>query len=96
VNAPILDDQWLGTLLETGLLGVAAWVWLFARFYRRMMNAARHDDTARAWLLSGLGASILAFAVSLATYDTFSFIQVTILAFFQVGFGAAVLAARAD
>jgi polysaccharide biosynthesis protein PslJ len=96
VNAPILDDQWLGTLLETGLLGIAAWVWLFARFYRRMLNAARDDDTARAWLLAGLGASILAFGISLGTYDTLSFIQVTILAFFQVGFGAAVLAARAD
>jgi len=95
-NAPILDDQWLGTLLETGLLGVLAWLWLFGRFYRRMMQAARLDDTSRAWLLGGLGASILAFAVSLATYDTFSFIQVTIIAFFQIGFGAAVLAARDD
>jgi polysaccharide biosynthesis protein PslJ len=96
VNAPILDDQWLGTLLETGLFGVLAWIWLFGRFYRRMMNAARADDTARAWLLGGLAASIVAFAVSLATYDAFSFIQVTILAFFQIGFGAAVLAARED
>jgi len=96
VNAPILDDQWLGTLLETGILGVLAWPWLFGSFYRRMMRAARSDETARAWLLAGLGASILAFAVSLGTYDTFSFIQVTILAFFQIGFGAAVLAARED
>jgi hypothetical protein len=96
VNAPILDDQWLGTLLETGVIGLLAWVWLFGSFYRRMMRAARSDDTARAWLLAGLGASILAFAVSLATYDTFSFIQVTIIAFFQIGFGAAVLAARED
>jgi hypothetical protein len=94
VNAPILDDQWLGTLLETGILGVVAWVWLYGRFYRRMMRAARADDTARGWLLGGLAASMLAFAVSLALYDTFSFIQVTILAFFQIGFGAAVLAAR--
>jgi hypothetical protein len=96
VNAPILDDQWLGTLLETGLFGVLAWLWLFGRFYRRMMNAARADDTPRAWLLAGLAASTLAFAVSLATYDTFSFIQVTILLFFQLGLGAAALAARED
>jgi len=75
---------------------VFAWGLLFTRFYRRMLKAARADDTDRAWLLAGLGASILAFAVSLATYDTFSFIQVTILAFFQIGFGAAVLAARED
>jgi O-antigen ligase len=94
VNAPILDDQWLSTLLETGILGIVAWVWLFGRFYRRMMRAARADDTARGWLLGGLAGSMLAFGVSLALYDTFSFIQVTILAFFQLGFGAAVLAAR--
>jgi O-antigen ligase len=96
VNAPILDDQWLGTLLETGILGVLAWIWFFGRFYRRMMRAARADDTDKAWLLAGLAASILAFAVSLATYDTFSFIQVTILVFFQIGLGAAALAARED
>jgi hypothetical protein len=96
VNAPILDDQWLGTLLETGIVGMVAWIWLFGGFYRRMMSAAREDETARAWLLAGLAASTLAFAVSLATYDTFSFIQVTILLFFQIGFGAAVLAARED
>jgi O-antigen ligase len=95
-NAPILDDQWLGTLLETGLVGLLGWVWLFGSFYRRMMRAARLDNTSRAWLLGGLGASIFAFAVSLATYDTFSFIQVTIIAFFQIGFGTAVLAARED
>jgi len=96
VNAPILDDQWLGTLLETGVFGVFAWLWLLGRFYRRMLKAARADDTPRAWLLAGLGASALAFAVSLGTYDTFSFIQVTILAFFQIGLGAAALAARED
>src|SRR4029077_13781533 len=95
-NAPILDDQGPGTLLETGLVGLLARVWLFGSFYRRMMKAARLDDTSRAWLLGGLGASIFAFAISLGTYDTFSFIQVTIIAFFQIGLGAAVLAARED
>ena len=27
----ILDDQWLGILLETGLVGLAAWLWLVGR-----------------------------------------------------------------
>jgi O-antigen ligase len=96
VNAPILDDQWLGTFLETGLFGIAAWLALFVSFYRRMMRAARSDDSPRAWLLAGLAISMTAYAVSMVTYDTFSFIQVTILAFFQIGFGAAALAARDD
>lgn len=94
VNAPILDDQWLGTLLETGVFGVAAWVWFFSSFYRRMLRAAQADDTSRAWLFAGLGAAMLAFALSLATYDTFSFIQETIVAFVYIGLAGAALAER--
>ncbi len=96
VNAPILDDEWLGRLLETGLVGVLAWLWLFSAFYRRMMRAARADDTPRGWLFAGLAASMLAFAVSMATYDTFSFIQVIIVAFLLLGLGAAALSVRDD
>ncbi len=28
-DALILDNQWLGTLLETGFVGALAWLWLF-------------------------------------------------------------------
>ena len=96
VNAPILDDQWLGTLLETGFFGLIAWFWLFSSFYRRMMRAARADDSPRGWLFAGLAASMLAFAVSMATYDTFSFIQVIIIAFMLIGLGAAALTMKED
>ncbi len=30
-NSFIVDDQWLGTAMETGTAGVLAWVWLFVR-----------------------------------------------------------------
>jgi len=89
-NANILDDQWLVTLLETGIVGLVAWVWLFARTIRRLAREARDDDSPRAWLAVGLAASIFAYATSMATYDAFSFIQVTLILFILLAFAAAL------
>jgi hypothetical protein len=91
VNARILDDQWLASLLEVGAFGVLALLWLYARAVRRLGRAARRDDTPFGWLLAGLGASLFAFAVGMLTYDAFSFIQVTFLSFIFIGLGATAL-----
>ena len=91
-NAQVLDDQWLGTAVETGLVGVAAWVWLFFRFIRRAGKEAKRDLSARGWLLTSLAASVAAFAVGMATYDAFSFIQVTLVVFILIALGACTLA----
>jgi hypothetical protein len=96
VNAPILDDEWLGTLLETGAAGFLALLWLFARATRRLGKAARRDDSPRGWLTAGLAASIVAFAVGMATYDAFSFIQVTFLLFILLGVAASELRLQAQ
>ena len=37
----ILDDQWLGTLLETGAVGFFGWLWFFARVVRRFGGRPR-------------------------------------------------------
>ena len=95
VNAPILDDEWLGTLLETGAAGFLALLWLFARATRRLGRAARRDDSPRSWLTAGLAAAIVAFAVGMATYDAFSFIQVTFLLFILLGVAASELTLEA-
>lgn len=90
-NAAILDNQWLYTLLEGGLLTVLALIWLFRRAIRRLGRAAKRDQTAHGWLLTGLAASITAFGVGMLTYDAFSFSQVTFLFFIALGLaGAAV------
>lgn len=91
-NAPILDDQWLGTLIETGIVGVAALAWLFVRFVRRLGRAAKHDRSPRGWLLAGIAASVAAYAESMFTYDALGFIQVTFLLFIFLGLGSAALA----
>lgn len=93
-NARILDNQWLGTAVETGLVGFAAWVWLFVRILRRAGGAARADMSLRGWLLTALAGSALAFAVGMLTFDAFSFIQVTFVMFVLLALGASTLACR--
>jgi hypothetical protein len=97
-NAYILDDQWLGTLLDVGALGVCAYLWLFLRAVRRCGRAAKEDRSERGWLLTGLAAAMAAFAVGMVTYDAFSFIQVTFLFWIMLSLSAVLLrdhAARA-
>lgn len=88
----ILDDQWLGTLLETGLIGFLGWLWFFARVVRRFGGTAARDDSARGWLLTSLTAGIAAYGVGMLTFDAFAFIQVTFLLFIFVGLGSALMA----
>ncbi|HTW43622.1 MAG TPA: hypothetical protein VMD79_15050 [Solirubrobacteraceae bacterium] len=91
-NAIILDDQWLGTLLETGLLGVLGWTWLFARAIRRLAIRAKLEGDAReGWLPVALAASLATFATAMFFYDAFSFIQGTFVAFTLLALSAVVL-----
>jgi hypothetical protein len=93
-NACILDDQWLGTLLETGALGFLGWLWLYLSFLRQSGREAKADASDRGWLLTAVAASVAAYAVGMLTFDAFSFIQVTFLLFILLGIGAAVLSER--
>ncbi len=90
-NANIIDDQWLGTLLETGFLGIVAWIWLFGTAYRRLAARARMDTTERGWLLSAIAAAVLSFPVGMLTYDAFSFTQVTFFLYILLAFGSVLL-----
>jgi hypothetical protein len=87
VNAKILDNQWLGVLLEIGAIGTFALLWLFIRSIRRLGGAARRDQTPHGWLPTALAASLAAFIVGMFTFDAFGFAQVTFLAFMMVGLG---------
>ena len=95
-NSRILDNQWLATGVETGLLGVAAWAWLFGRFVRRAGGEAKRDPGPRGWLLAALAASVAAFALGMLTFDAFSFIQATVVLFVLLALGAATLASREE
>jgi hypothetical protein len=91
VNAPILDDQWLGTALETGAAGFFSLIWLFWRAVRRLGRRAREDLSERSWLCAGLAAGVFGFAMGMITYDAFSFTQVVFLMFILLGLGAVEL-----
>lgn len=91
-GAHILDNQWLKTLLETGIAGVVGWVWLFLRVVRRTGKRAKEDVSDYGWLLAAISGSVLAFAVGMYFYDAFSFIQVTFLFYILMALGAALLA----
>jgi hypothetical protein len=92
-NGPILDNQWLGLLLETGAAGAASFAWLFVLAVRKLGRAAKEDDTSRGWLAAALAAAIASYGVGMLTFDAFSFIQVTILLFITLGIGGSVLSA---
>ena len=94
--APILDDEWLAVLVETGAVGAFMLGWLFVRSSRRMGGAARRDDSSRGWLLVGTTASVVAYAVGMLTYDSFAFIQVTFLLFFVLAIGASTLLTKPE
>lgn len=90
-NACVLDNQWLESQIETGLLGTLAWAWLFVRFIRRASREAKADLSDRGWLLASLAASVTAFGIGMFFFDAFAFIQVTLLLFILLGFGSALL-----
>jgi len=100
VNAPvptlisdqILDDQWLGNLLDTGLVGFAAWIWLFWRVVRKLRARARAERaTDEGWLPAALAASIMCYAVSMYFYDAFGFIQATVMMYVLLGCASVLL-----
>jgi hypothetical protein len=90
-NAPILDDQWLGSMIETGVFGVLAWLWIFVRFIRRTGREAKRSDSDRSWLMAAFCAAITSFAVGMITYDAFSFIQETLVMFILLALGCSAL-----
>lgn len=90
-NVQILDDQWLKTLLETGLAGTLALLWLFIAAIRQLSRAAKADHTSRGFLLTGITAATAAYGVSMVTYDAFSFTQTTFLFFVVLALGAVLV-----
>jgi hypothetical protein len=87
----ILDDQWLGSLYDTGILGFFGWLWLFWRFCRRVGRSAVEDHSVEGWLKVGLLASAASFAVGMVTFDAFSFTQVTFIFYIVLAIGSIVV-----
>jgi hypothetical protein len=91
-NAPILDNQWLGSFLDIGLLGVAGWLWLFGRIVRQLGRIARMRGSPDGLLAAGFVASVTSFAVSMLTYDALAFPQATITLWVLLALAGALIA----
>lgn len=89
-TAAILDDQWLGVLLETGLVGVIAWLSIFIAVIGRLWSGARGDPSDLGLLQTALAASLMAFAIGLFTFDGFAFVQVTYVMFILIALACVI------
>lgn len=82
----ILDNQYLGTLIETGIVGLLVLLGLFAMAVRSCVSArADTDDPGRRGLAVALIGSICAGASSFATFDAFSFPMLATVVFVLMG-----------
>lgn len=90
--AQVLDDQWLGTLLETGILGFVGWIWMYVHVIRKLGKRAKLEkDDPEGWLPVALAASICGFAVGMLTYDAFGFIQAVVVLYMIFALASVVL-----
>jgi O-antigen ligase/polysaccharide polymerase Wzy-like membrane protein len=95
-DSQILDDQWLGSLLQIGAVGALALLWLFVRAIRQAASDARSARGPDSWLGASLAAALVSFTVGMLTFDAFAFVQVTFFAFIMIGFAAVVARLAAD
>lgn len=90
----ILDNQWLAILLQTGLVGMTALLWLFVRAVRRFARAAKSDDSPAGWLIVAVTASVAAYGVGMLVFDALSFIQVSFVLFVLLALGTVLVSAQ--
>lgn len=75
------DNEWLGTLVSLGIIGVAAAVWFVWGSLITVGRFARRVRGPRSDLAAACAAAIGAFGVSMFVFDAFAFVQATIFFF---------------
>ena len=89
----ILDNQWLASLLDIGLIGVGALMWLMLRAGRSLMAENRRRAGDDPLLAASFAASILSFGAAMLFFDAFAFTQATFMFFFVLALGAVFIRA---
>ena len=92
-RTPALDNQWLGSLLNIGLVGVFSPCGCSRGSSEASTRRAWHERTQDGWLLVALSASVTAFAVCMFTFDAFAFTQVTFVFFMLLALGSSLVLA---
>jgi hypothetical protein len=75
----IFDNQYMNTLVLTGVLGIAAVIWFMLASSLRLLNGAFVRAGPAGDLLVAAGSSVLAFTVAMVFFDAFSFVQSTLV-----------------
>ena len=83
----IFDNQYMFSLVTVGLVGLAAVVWFVWGTVMKLTRAARQRLDEPGDVLAACAVSSLGFAVGMLTYDTFAFIQVTLIFFVIAALG---------
>src|SRR6266480_3773739 len=86
-NQIIFDDQYMTSLVETGVLGLIAVLWFGVALLRKMARLAKETFDEQGDLLAAYTITCLAYYVGMLTYDAFSFVQVTLLFFLCAALG---------
>ncbi len=86
-----LDNEYLGLLIGTGLLGTAAFLAIFGSMFTLAHPLIRGPDESRSGLALAMQSAVLMIGVTSALFDTLSFYHVSYLLFF---FGALLVALR--
>jgi O-antigen ligase len=89
---PVLDNQYLGLLVETGVIGLLGFLgYLGTAAHAAFARSTRHRDLGAA-----LGAAVVAYAVINLILDTAGFLQISALAAILVGLTGALHRVVAD
>lgn len=73
----VLDNQYLGLIIEVGLIGVLCFILVVAGGWVRAHHLQRASDSWTSWLAVGVLAATAVFAVGSAFFDTLAFPQPT-------------------
>jgi O-antigen ligase len=80
-NSQILDNQWLGSLIDTGVVGMvgmfALFVWPIVKLVRFAMRPGVPPQ--RGFLAFAIATSTVAYTVSMFFHDSFAFMQTLIV-----------------
>ena len=81
------DNEWLGTLVSLGILGLLGTVWVIFGSLVTLGRFARRTRGPRSDLAAACAASIGSFGVSMLVFDSGAFVQATIVFFMITALG---------
>jgi hypothetical protein len=81
------DNEWLGTLVQLGILGIVGTAWFVFGSLVTLGRFSRRVRGPRSDLAAACAAAIGAFGVSMFVFDAFAFVQSTIVFFMIAAIG---------